>query len=27
MDAWVNDDAAWTEYPRQGLVELITGAP
>jgi len=27
MDVWVNDDAAWTEYPRQGVVELTTGAP
>jgi hypothetical protein len=27
MDAWVNDNAAWTEYPRQEVVELTTGAP
>jgi len=24
---WVNCDAAWTEYPRQGVVELVAGAP
>jgi hypothetical protein len=27
IDARVNDNAAWTEYPRQGVVELTTRAP